>query len=262
LSLGGRSCCTWPYPIGDVVTISLVIFLLAGSRSATWLPLLLVGSGLVAITFSDSLFAYLTQTGLYSSGDLIDIGWFVGYLLVMLGALLPERQRHVTGEPRTGAGWTVVLPYVPVLVAGSLTGYKLARGTRIDAFLGVLILLQIVLVIVRQLMAVLENLALARELESKVKLRTAELAHREQHFRSLVQNGSDLTLVVGRDATIAYASPSAQRLLGWPAESLAHQTGHLPAPRRRRQADTDAGGGGGPPGCHPGRGVAAAARQR
>ncbi len=210
------------YPIGDVVTISLVIFLLAGSRSATWLPLLLVGSGLVAITFSDSLFAYLTQTGLYSSGDLIDIGWFVGYLLVMLGALLPERQRHVTGEPRTGAGWTVVLPYVPVLVAGSLTGYKLARGTRIDAFLGVLILLQIVLVIVRQLMAVLENLALARELESKVKLRTAELAHREQHFRSLVQNGSDLTLVVGRDATIAYASPSAQRLLGWPAESLAH----------------------------------------
>lgn len=174
------------YPIGDVVTISLVIFLLAGSRSATWLPLLLVGSGLVAITFSDSLFAYLTQTGLYSSGDLIDIGWFVGYLLVMLGALLPERQRHVTGEPRTGAGWTVVLPYVPVLVAGSLTGYKLARGTRIDAFLGVLILLQIVLVIVRQLMAVLENLALARELESKVKLRTAELAHREQRFRSLV----------------------------------------------------------------------------
>jgi diguanylate cyclase (GGDEF)-like protein/PAS domain S-box-containing protein len=208
------------YPIGDVVTISLVTFLLAGPRPATRAPLLLVGGGLVAITFSDSLFAYLTQVGGYDGG-LIDTGWFVGYLLVMLGALFPERQLRVAGELRTGARWTVVLPYVPVLVAGGLTADRLALGMRIDAFLGMLILLQIVLVIVRQLMAVLENLALARDLESKVKQRTAELADREQHFRSLVQNGSDLTLVVGGDATITYASPSAQRLLGWPAEKLA-----------------------------------------
>jgi len=114
----------------------------------------------------------------------------------------------------------VVLPYLPVLLAGGLTGSELARGVRIDAFLGVLILLQILLVIVRQLMAVLENLALARGLEAKVKQRTAELAHRERHFRSLVQNGSDLILVVGRDTTIAYASPSAERLLDRPAEGL------------------------------------------
>ncbi len=215
------------YPVGDVVTISLVVFLLAGSRSATRAPLLLVGAGLGGIAFSDSLFAYLTQTGAYGSGQLIDTGWFVGYLLIMLGALLPERQRRAAAASRTGAGWTVMLPYVPVLVAGGLTGYQLARGMRIDAFLGVLILLQIVVVIVRQLMAVLENLALARELDAKVKQRTAELAQRtaelarrEQHFRSLVQNGSDLTLVVGRDTTIAYASPSAGRLLAWAAEGL------------------------------------------
>jgi len=208
------------YPVGDLVTISLVIFLLAGSRSATRAPLLLIGSGLAGIAVADSLFAYLTQTGAYGSGNLIDTGWFVGYLLVMLGALVPERQRHGAAESRAQARWTVVLPYVPVLVAGGLTGYQLARGMRIDAFLGVLILLQIALVIVRQLMAVLENLALARELESKVTQRTAELARRERHFRSLVQNGSDLILVVGRDTTIAYASPSAGRLLGSPAEGL------------------------------------------
>jgi len=209
------------YPIGDVVTISLVIFLLAGSRLATRAPLLLVGAGLAGIAFADSLFAYLTQTGAYGGGgELIDAGWFVGYLLIMLGALVPQRHRHAVAGSRMGAGWTVVLPYVPVLVAGGLTGYKLARGMRIDAFLGLLILVLIVLVIVRQLMAVLENLALARELDSKVKQRTAELARRERHFRSLVQNGSDLILVVGPDTTVAYASPSAERLLGLPAERL------------------------------------------
>jgi diguanylate cyclase (GGDEF)-like protein/PAS domain S-box-containing protein len=208
------------YPVSDVVTISLVIFLLTGSRSATRTPLLLVGAGLAGIAFSDSLFAYLTQTGVYGEGHLIDTGWFVGYLLVMLGALVPDRRRHAAVESRMGAGWTVVLPYAPVLLAGVLTGYNLARGMRIDAFLGVLILLQVGLVILRQLMAVMENLALARELDSKVKQRTAELARREQHFRTLVQNGSDLTLVIDRDTTITYASPSAGRLLDLAAESL------------------------------------------
>jgi len=208
------------YPVSDAVTISLVIFLLAGSRSATRAPMLLIGGGLVAIAVSDSLFAYLTQSDTYGSGSLIDTGWFVGYLLVVLAALLPERRRPAVGS-RTQAGWTVVLPYLPVLVAGGLTGYELARGRRIDAFLGLLFVVLIALVAVRQLMAVFENLALARGLESKVRQRTAELTRRERHFRSLVQNGSDLILVVDRDATITYASPSVERLLGRPAETLA-----------------------------------------
>jgi len=118
------------YPVGDVVTISLVIFLLAGSRSAMRAPLLLVGAGLAGIAFSDSLFAYLTQTGAHGGG-LIDAGSFVGYLLIMLGALAPQGHRRVRVGSRMGAAWTVVLPYVPVLLAGGLTGSRLARGERI-----------------------------------------------------------------------------------------------------------------------------------
>jgi hypothetical protein len=166
------------YPVSDVVTISLVIFLLAGSRSATRAPLLLVGGGLTAIAVSDSLFAYLTQSDAYTQGGLVDTGWFLGYLLVMLGALLPERRRPAV-ESRAQASWTVVLPYLPVLAAGGLTAYELLLGRRIDAFLGMLTVALIVLVVVRQLMAVLENLALARALESKVRQRTAELERRE-----------------------------------------------------------------------------------
>jgi diguanylate cyclase (GGDEF)-like protein/PAS domain S-box-containing protein len=209
------------YPAGDVVTISLVIFLLAGSRSATRAPLLLVGAGLAGIALSDSLFAYLTQTGGYGTGDLVDAGWFAGYLLIMLGALVPERQRRTAAETRIPAGWTVALPYLPVLVGAALTAYRLATGSSLDGFLGMLGFILLMLVVARQLMAVLEHLALAREFESKVHQRTAELAHRERYFRSLVQNGSDLILVAGRDATIVYAGPSATRLLGLPAEDLA-----------------------------------------
>jgi hypothetical protein len=120
------------YPVGDAVTISLVIFLLAGSRSATRAPLLLVGAGLAGIAFADSLFAYLTETGTYSSGELIDTGWFVGYLLVALGALVPQRHRQRVAESRTGAAWTVLLPYVPVLLAGGLADWLPAGPRRAD----------------------------------------------------------------------------------------------------------------------------------
>jgi diguanylate cyclase (GGDEF)-like protein/PAS domain S-box-containing protein len=41
------------------------------------------------------------------------------------------------------------------------------------------------------------------------------LREREARFRSLVQNGSDLFLVVGRDGTILYESPAVERILGF-----------------------------------------------
>jgi diguanylate cyclase (GGDEF)-like protein/PAS domain S-box-containing protein len=55
--------------------------------------------------------------------------------------------------------------------------------------------------------------------------RLQELAHtlrdREARFRSLVQNGSDLVVVVGRDGTIAYESPAVERILGFdPVERI------------------------------------------
>lgn len=47
------------------------------------------------------------------------------------------------------------------------------------------------------------------------------LARSEEHFRSLVQNSSDLTLIIDPDSTIRYASPSSQRILGYPPEHVA-----------------------------------------
>ena len=48
----------------------------------------------------------------------------------------------------------------------------------------------------------------------------AALAKREQRFRSLIENASDLITILDADGTILYASPSVQRLLGYPPEDL------------------------------------------
>jgi PAS domain S-box-containing protein len=44
---------------------------------------------------------------------------------------------------------------------------------------------------------------------------------REGHFRSLIENASDIIAVIEADGTIGYQSPSVERVLGWSRESLA-----------------------------------------
>jgi len=46
------------------------------------------------------------------------------------------------------------------------------------------------------------------------------LRHREARFRSLVQNSSDIIMVVGPDGTISYVSPSMARILGYRSEAV------------------------------------------
>jgi two-component system sensor kinase FixL len=48
----------------------------------------------------------------------------------------------------------------------------------------------------------------------QIEQREMGLRQREEHFRSLLENGGDLIVVVGADGTIRYVSPSLQPLLG------------------------------------------------
>ncbi len=66
--------------------------------------------------------------------------------------------------------------------------------------------------------ALATQLALALEgarLTEKIHLRRSEA-----RFASLVQHSSDLITVVGSDATIAYQSPSSERVLGYQPDEL------------------------------------------
>jgi PAS domain S-box-containing protein len=52
-----------------------------------------------------------------------------------------------------------------------------------------------------------------------------ELRRREERFRALIENGSDLIAIIGADGITQYLSPSADRLLGWKIEErVGHST--------------------------------------
>ena len=49
------------------------------------------------------------------------------------------------------------------------------------------------------------------------------LERREEHYRSLIENSLDLVSILNFDGTIRYASPSHERVLGYPLDDLVGQ---------------------------------------
>jgi diguanylate cyclase (GGDEF)-like protein/PAS domain S-box-containing protein len=109
---------------------------------------------------------------------------------------------------------SVLVPSAPFGCALVVIAAELGSSDRFDpvvAWGGCALAL---LVVARQILALLENIAFWRDLEAEVAASNAELRRREARFRSLVHNSSDVITVVNLDGTIEYQSPSVERVLG------------------------------------------------
>ena len=200
------------YPAGDVVIATMIIILAARAPRVARLPLYLLAGGLFANLLADSGFAYLTTTNTYGAGSVVDAGWAAGYLLIAIAAFcstwipaLPAAQAGPPGRMR------LLLPYVPVAAAALVAAVEELQPRALDPVIFWSLLVVIALVVVRQFLTLNDNLALNRELEANAEA----LAKGQEHFRSLVQNSSDVITLIGSDGLIRYQSASAERILGY-----------------------------------------------
>ncbi len=127
------------YPVGDIVTITVLVLALRRARKAERGCMLLLLGGLAASAFANSTFAYLTANGSYEAiGSLLDAGWVVGYLLIALAPLWPATDKETTVAEGPIELWQLALPWVAVLAA-AITAIRLASTDHaLDQFLTVL----------------------------------------------------------------------------------------------------------------------------
>jgi len=200
------------YPAGDVVIGTMVLILASRAPRSIRLPLLLLASGLLANLLADSGFAYLTTTNTYGPGNPIDDGWVAGYLLVALAAWRAASTPAVATaqEEAPGRLWAL-LPYVPVAVAAITAAVEELAPSELDSVVFWSLMGMVLLVTVRQFLMLVDNQALNRQLEANA----TALREGEEHFRSLVQNSSDVITLIDRDGTIRYQSASIDRIFGY-----------------------------------------------
>jgi hypothetical protein len=124
------------YPFGDVVIIFLIVLSVRSMTATGRRPLLWVLVGLFAMAVSDSTYAYLVEVGRYSTGNLVDIGWVVGYLAIAVGASGDAGQtvRATSDEPAEASLASLVTPYVPVLLALSVITFEMELHHHVDRF--------------------------------------------------------------------------------------------------------------------------------
>jgi len=205
------------YPIGDVLIGTMVVILAARAPRVTRLPLYLLACGLVANLLADSGFFYLTATNQYGAGNAIDVGWAAGYLLIAIAALRAASTPALPAAAEGPLGHRgLLLPYLPVVAGALVAAVEEIRPAGLDPVVFWSLLVVIGLVVVRQFLTLNDNLALNRQLA----INAAELTKSHEHFRSLVQNSSDVITQIDRDGLIRYQSGSVERILGYSEAEL------------------------------------------
>jgi diguanylate cyclase (GGDEF)-like protein/PAS domain S-box-containing protein len=217
------------YPLGDIIMLAAAIRLLldSGRRRPAFYML---SASIVSLLTTDFIYGILTLDNAFHHQLILDLGWTSYQLLWAAAALHPSMVD--LEKPISDRGGAKLTPLrLSLLTGASLIApvcillKELRRG---DLDLIVIICASMVLfglVVMRMVDLVRQQeRSVERERllsEEKARL-TAEIQRRrsEARFASLVQHASDLITVVGEDATIAYQSPSSERVLGYPPEEM------------------------------------------
>ncbi|AEW96692.1 putative integral membrane phosphodiesterase [Streptantibioticus cattleyicolor NRRL 8057 = DSM 46488] len=210
-----RVALSLAYPVFDILLVSMVLALhfrrFRGSR-----PAVNTAIGALAVTvLCDALFTSPMLREHYHSGQILDAGWFAGSMLQAYAPWVGGRSGARGGtrgdhpRRRSAGTFAALTPYLAAGVCTLAILIDLLDGRKIDRvmlFTGCTVALVLV---VRQGIMLLDNIALTRE-----------LAEAENHFRSLVQGSSDVIMIAAPSGVLRYVSPAAKGVYARDAEEM------------------------------------------
>jgi hypothetical protein len=92
------------YPVVDILVVIPAIILIyitsLFGKSSLSVPWKLLAIGFVCFTFADIIYSYLVTENLYGNGNMVDLAWHSGYLLIGLAGLY---QRELIESMKGGA---------------------------------------------------------------------------------------------------------------------------------------------------------------
>jgi diguanylate cyclase (GGDEF)-like protein/PAS domain S-box-containing protein len=203
-----------PAAIANLAIAAGAVVMLTRARPAARRGLAPVAAGLSAAAAASCGFAYLALGGGNEAVALLYLGWLAGWGLIAYGARRPGKPMAEELEPGLPTQASVFIPSTPVVAAIVASTVAVARGD-FDGFLVWNAAAVMILIVARQVLALLENISFWRRLEVSLRERTGELRRSEAQFRSLVQHSSDVIAVIGEDRAIRYLSPSTRRVFGY-----------------------------------------------
>jgi hypothetical protein len=121
------------YPVSDILigTILILAIRRANQQQAGRMAFLL--AGIAAYSIADSAFAYLNAQNAFGAvGNVIDTGWFAGFLMIALAAAYPAAPPKEATQPAPLNLWQLALPWMTLLLASAGDVYSSVSGHGID----------------------------------------------------------------------------------------------------------------------------------
>ncbi len=155
------------YPITDILVGTILILAIrrATHQQAGRMALLL--AGVASYSIADSAFAYLTAQSAYGAvGNVLDTGWFAGYLMIALAAIYPPAPARVEAKQAPLDLWQLALPWMTLLTASAGDVYSALSGHELDLFMSSLTAILAVLLTVNMIMERKEFLEMLTDIET------------------------------------------------------------------------------------------------
>src|SRR5438105_8609689 len=108
------------YPVSDILigTILILAIRRASQQQAGRMAFLL--AGVASYSIADSAFAYLSAQGTFGAvGNVIDTGWFAGFLMIALAAVYPAAATKPATQQAPLDLWQLALPWMTLLLAAA-----------------------------------------------------------------------------------------------------------------------------------------------
>jgi diguanylate cyclase (GGDEF)-like protein/PAS domain S-box-containing protein len=224
------------YPlVGMLVLLGITTVILRRPTDGNRVAFRLIVGGVSISVVADLTFSLFSLETGGRTASMIDAAYLLCYIMLIAGAELYYRRpvpRAVTGAaPRPRNQPISPLPYLAVATTYGLLVYAVTQPWT-DPVSGLAIgaMLVTALVVIRQLLAVRENVRLLAE---------NAVRQNEARFRSLVQHSSDVIIVTRPNGVMRFVSPSANRVFGYdPSEMVGRPISTLLHPDDRDRAVT------------------------
>src|SRR6266513_4682588 len=155
------------YPITDILIGTILILAIRRATHQQKGRMALLLAGVASYSIADSAFSFLTAQGAFGSvGNVLDTGWFAGYLLIGLAAIYPTApMRPATAQAPLDL-WQLALPWMTLLTASAGDVYSALSGHELDLFMSSLTATLAVLLTVNMIIERKEFLAMLTEIEA------------------------------------------------------------------------------------------------
>lgn len=208
----------WPYLAATTAWVSMAgaaTVILTRAPGETRPLLGRLAAGLTALAIGMGALAYIAMDGSAGAVRMLYVAFPIGWALVALAGLGATPAGR-DPEPELPGRGSVFIPSTPFAIGILFAALEAARGD-FDDFLiwtgaGVL-----VLIVMRQILSLAENISFWQRLRARVEAQNDELRLSEARFRSLIQNSSDVVTLIAPDGRVLYQSQSIGPVFGHPS---------------------------------------------